>query len=41
MYHYSAEMARMIESELTSKGEEQLDFEKDPQQIVGELISAL
>jgi hypothetical protein len=41
MFHYSAGMAKMIENELTNKGEEQLDFEKDPQHIVGELISAL
>jgi hypothetical protein len=41
MYHYSAGMAKMIENELTNKGEDQLDFEKDPQHIVGELICAL
>jgi hypothetical protein len=34
-------MARMIENELTNKGEDQLDFEKDPQHIVGDLICAL
>lgn len=34
-------MAKIIENELTNKGEEQLDFEKDPQHIVGDLICAL
>lgn len=41
MYHYSEGMAKMIENELTNKGEDQLDFEKDPQHIVGDLICAL
>jgi hypothetical protein len=41
MYNYSAAMAKMIENELSAKPDEQLDFEKDPQHIVGELISAL
>ena len=41
MYHYSAGMAKMLENELTNKGEDQLDFEKDPQHIVGDLICAL
>jgi hypothetical protein len=41
MYHFSAGMAKIIENELTNKGEEQLDFEKDPQHIVGDLICAL
>jgi hypothetical protein len=40
MYHYSSSMAKIIEDDIKSKLEE-LDFDKDPHQIVGELIEAL
>jgi hypothetical protein len=37
MYHYSAKMATMIEEDLQNKLED-LDFDKDPYQIVGDLV---
>jgi hypothetical protein len=40
MYHYSAKMAVMIEEDLQSKLED-LDFDKDPHQIVGDLVDSL
>jgi hypothetical protein len=40
MYHYSAKMAVMIEDDLQSKLED-LDFDKDPHQIVGDLVDSL
>ena len=40
MYHYSAKMAVMIEEDLQCKLED-LDFDKDPHQIVGDLVDSL
>ena len=42
MYYYSSKMAKIIEEDLQHKltGED-LDFDKDPQQVVGDLIYEL
>jgi hypothetical protein len=40
MYHYSSRMGDMIEEDLQSKLDD-LDFDKDPYQIVGDLVDAL
>lgn len=40
MYHYSGKMATMIEEDLMNKLED-LDFDKDPHQIVGDLVDQL
>ena len=40
MFHYSSKMAQLIETDLSSKLDD-LDFDKDPHHIVGDLIEAL